>query len=168
MMSEQNIRAFLEGMEPDDVTDFMQSVSPEVRKSVWDNLSEEAKRETLFLLRFDEDDAAGIMTPRYLAVRSSITVSQAMNFVRKNVQNVETIYYLYVHRRDKTTDRCYLHQGPPLRRGPGAYQGNHGNPGHLGPRRNRPGRSRQNPRNLRPHIASGCGQLPPPPRYYHL
>ncbi|MBN2051037.1 MAG: magnesium transporter [Spirochaetales bacterium] len=96
LLSEQHIRAFLEGMEPDDVADFMQAVNPEVRKAVWDNLSEEAKRETLFLLRFDEDDAAGIMTPRYLAVRSSISVSQAMNFVRKNVENVETVYYIYV------------------------------------------------------------------------
>ncbi len=95
-LSEQNIRAFLEGMEPDDVTDFMQSVNPEIRKSVWNNLSEEAKRETLFLLRFDEDDAAGIMTPRYMAILASLTVSQAMNFIRKNVQNVETIYYIYV------------------------------------------------------------------------
>jgi len=95
-LSEQNIRAFLEGMEPDDVTDFMQAVNPEIRKSVWNNLSEEAKRETLFLLRFDEDDAAGIMTPRCMAIRASLTVSQAMNFIRKNVQNVETIYYIYV------------------------------------------------------------------------
>lgn len=96
MLSEQNIRTFLEGMEPDDVTDFMQSVNPEIRKSVWNNLSEEAKRETLFLLRFDEDDAAGIMTSRFLAIRASLTVAQAMNFVRKKASDVETIYYIYV------------------------------------------------------------------------
>ncbi|TFG59116.1 MAG: magnesium transporter, partial [Spirochaetales bacterium] len=71
-------------------------VSPDVRKSVWQNLSDEAKKESLFLLRFDEDDAAGLMTPRYLAIRSSITVSQALQFVRKGLQEVETVYYIYV------------------------------------------------------------------------
>jgi len=96
VLSVENVRMLLKEMEPDDLADFIQSVSPEVRKSVWQNLSDEAKRETLFLLRFDEDDAAGLMTPRYLAIRSTITVAQAINFIRKGTAEVETIYYIYV------------------------------------------------------------------------
>ncbi len=95
-LTAENRRILFEEMEPDDITDFMQSVSPEVREAVWKNLSDEAKEETRFLLRFDEDDAAGLMTPRYLALRSSQTVRQAINWVRKNVKDVETAYYLYV------------------------------------------------------------------------
>jgi len=59
-------------------------------------LSDEAKIETQFLLRFDEDDAAGLMTPRYLAIQTSLTVAQALRWVRKNVYDVETIYSIYV------------------------------------------------------------------------
>ncbi|MDX9801802.1 MAG: magnesium transporter, partial [Spirochaetia bacterium] len=59
-------------------------------------LSAEAKKETLFLLRFDEDDAAGLMTPRYIAVKPSITVAQALKFVRKGAEEIETVYYFYV------------------------------------------------------------------------
>ena len=95
-LSEQSINQILSEMDPDDLTDFIQSVSPEVRKSAWNSLSEESKKETLFLLRFDEDDAAGLMTPRYLAVRAGITVSQAISFVRKGALEVETVYYVYV------------------------------------------------------------------------
>ncbi|HUV06399.1 MAG TPA: magnesium transporter, partial [Spirochaetia bacterium] len=58
--------------------------------------SEEAKRETRFLLKFDEDDAAGLMTPRYLALASSLNVAQALGWVRRNAGNVETVYYIYV------------------------------------------------------------------------
>ncbi|MBI9105973.1 MAG: magnesium transporter [Spirochaetales bacterium] len=95
-LSAQSINQILSEMDPDDLTDFIQSVSPEVRKEAWNSLSEKAKKETLFLLRFDEDDAAGLMTPRYLAVRADISVSQAINFVRKGAVEVETVYYIYV------------------------------------------------------------------------
>ncbi len=95
-LSAQNARQLLAELEPDDLTDFLQAVSPEVRKSVWNNMSEESRKESLFLLRFDEDDAAGLMTPRYLAVRAAVTVSQALNFVRRNAKAVEIVYSLYV------------------------------------------------------------------------
>ncbi len=95
-LSEQSISQILSEMDPDDLADFIQSVSPDIRKEVWNNLSEEAKKETLFLLRFDEDDAAGIMTPRYLAIRAGITVGQALSFVRKGAHEVETVYYIYI------------------------------------------------------------------------
>ncbi len=95
-LSEQSLGQILSEMDPDDLTDFIQSVSPEVRKSAWNSLSEEAKKETLFLLRFDEDDAAGLMTPRYLAVRAGTSVAQAISFVRRAAVEVETVYYIYV------------------------------------------------------------------------
>ena len=95
-LSGEHKRILLEEMEPDDLTDFVQSISPEVRNAVWQSLSDDAKQETLFLLKFDEDDAAGLMTPRYLALSSSLNVSQALNWVRKNAADVETVYYIYV------------------------------------------------------------------------
>lgn len=95
-LSDQSLNQILSEMDPDDLVDFIQSVSPEVRKEAWNGLSEESKKETLFLLRFDEDDAAGLMTPRYLAIRAGITVGQALNFVRKGAHEVETVYYIYV------------------------------------------------------------------------
>ena len=92
----EHAKALLAEMDPDDLTDFIQSVSPEVRESVWNALEEEAKQETLLLLKYDYDDAAGLMTTRYLAIRPNLEVSQALTWVRKNMQNVETVYYIYV------------------------------------------------------------------------
>jgi len=62
-LSEQNKKELFKEMEPDDLVDIVQSVNPEIRNTVWESLSDEVKRETLFLLRFDEDDAAGLMNP---------------------------------------------------------------------------------------------------------
>ncbi len=95
-LSEQNKKELFKEMEPDDLVDIVQSVNPDVRNAVWESLSDEVKKETLFLLRFDEDDAAGIMNPRYLAIRSSIKVSQALEFIRKNADEVELLYNIYV------------------------------------------------------------------------
>lgn len=91
-----NIRTIFEEMDPDDLVDVIQAVSPEARSAVWNELSAEAKQETQFLLRFDEDDAAGLMTPRYLAVRPDVTVGQTIQFIRRNGVDVETVYYIYV------------------------------------------------------------------------
>ena len=96
VLSGENLKLLFAELEPDDIVDFMQRVSPEIRRAVWENLSEESRRETLFLLRFDEDDAAGLMTPRYMAVRSGVTVAQTLNFIRKGSAKVETVYYVYV------------------------------------------------------------------------
>ena len=79
-LSEEHAKILLEEMEPDDLTDFIQSISQEVRDAVWSNLSDESKEETKMLLKFDEDDAAGIMTPRYLAISATLTFAVAARF----------------------------------------------------------------------------------------
>ncbi|OQY34010.1 MAG: magnesium transporter [Spirochaetaceae bacterium 4572_59] len=95
-LSEQAARSLLEDMEPDDLVDLIQDLSPELRSAVWENMNEEARKETTFLLRFDEDDAAGLMTPRYAAILADKTVAQALSFIRNSMDKLETIYYIYV------------------------------------------------------------------------
>jgi magnesium transporter len=92
----QSKKSLFKMMEPDDLVDIMQSASKEVRDAVWENLSDESKREMLFLLRFDEDAAAGLMTPRFLAVQAGITVAQAINFIRAKCDSVEYLFSIYV------------------------------------------------------------------------
>jgi magnesium transporter len=95
-LTSDNAKALLAEMDPDDLTDFIQSVSPEVREAVWNNLGEEARQETQFLLKYDYDDAAGLMTTRYLGIRPNIKVSSALRWVRKSAAEVETVYSIYV------------------------------------------------------------------------
>jgi magnesium transporter len=95
-LTTENAKLLLAEMDPDDLTDFIQSVSPEVRESVWNALGEDAKRETQFLLKYDSDDAAGLMTPRYMAIRPTLSVAQALSWIRKSAMNTETVYTVYV------------------------------------------------------------------------
>ncbi|MDF1566460.1 MAG: magnesium transporter [Spirochaetaceae bacterium] len=95
-LSEEATRDLLEVMDPDDLVDLIQTVSPEVRSEVLGHLSGEARREAEFLLRFDDDDAAGLMTTRYAAIREDLTNAQALAFLRRAPEELETIYYVYV------------------------------------------------------------------------
>jgi magnesium transporter len=95
-LTTENAKLLLAEMDPDDLTDFIQSVSPEVRESVWNALGEDAKRETQFLLKYDSDDAAGLMTPRYMAIRPTLSVAQALSWIRKSALKTETVYTVYV------------------------------------------------------------------------
>ena len=95
-LSEKAARDLWAGMEPDDLVDLIQDLSPELRASVWENMSDKAREEMTFLLRFDEDDAAGLMTTRYAAILADISVAHALNFIRSRMDTLETVYYVYV------------------------------------------------------------------------
>ncbi len=94
-LSLSNMQAIAKQIAPDDLVNLIQELSQEVRKSLWNSLSAEAQEEMRLLLRYDADDAAGLMTSRYVAVRADLTVAQALNYLR-HVGKVETIYYIYV------------------------------------------------------------------------
>ncbi len=91
-----NMQNLFSLIEPEDLVDIFQALPDTVRSDIWDSLDDSAKQEMIFLLRFDHDDAAGIMTPRYLAVRSNISVKQCMIFVRRTAPELRSLYYIYV------------------------------------------------------------------------
>ena len=96
MLPLERIKTLLAAIPPDDLVDIMQVAAPEVRSALWSTISPEAQQELKFLLRFDAEDAAGIMTSRYLAIHADFTVRQAITFVRQAGRTVETVYYIYV------------------------------------------------------------------------
>ena len=95
-MSTGHLEELIGEMEPDDLVDILQNVDADLRREVWETLGAEERREMLFLLRFDEDDAAGLMTPRYLSIQRNVTVGQALRFVRRNAESVEIVSFVYV------------------------------------------------------------------------
>jgi magnesium transporter len=49
------------------------------------------------LLAYAEDEAGGLMNPRFARVRPEMTVEEAIRYVRRQAQEqLETIYYVYV------------------------------------------------------------------------
>ena len=90
-------RSWVRLLAPDDAADLIQATKPEERDSVLGLLEENMRREVTALLKYAEDDAGGLMNPRYARLRPEMTVDEAIRYLRKQAQErLETIYYLYV------------------------------------------------------------------------
>jgi magnesium transporter len=83
-------------LDPDDAADLIQICSAEDRSSFLELLDDQTRTEVRALLAYQEDHAAGLMTPRFARVRPEVTVDEAIRYLRKQAGRVETIYYAYV------------------------------------------------------------------------
>jgi magnesium transporter len=89
-------RAWMRLLAPDDAADVVQATPPEERESLLSLLDERTIVEVRALLAFAEDDAGGLMNPRYARVRPDATVDEAIAYVRRQArERLETIYVVY-------------------------------------------------------------------------
>lgn len=90
-------RWWLRQLEPDDITDILQEMPEDQRINVLALLDVTTKKEVMALLAFAEDEAGGLMSPRYARVRPDMSVDEAITYLHKQARGqVETIYYCYV------------------------------------------------------------------------
>lgn len=81
----------------DDVADFIQHVAAEARQDVLSLLDEVTRQEVMGLLAYAEDEAGGVMNPRYIRLRPDMSVEEAIRYLRAQARTpIETIYYTYV------------------------------------------------------------------------
>jgi len=90
-------RSWIRLLAPDDAADLLQEARPEERAELMALLDPPTRREVGTLLAYEEDDAGGLMSPRYARLRPDMTVDEAIGYLRMQArQNVETINYAYV------------------------------------------------------------------------
>ena len=89
-------RLWLRLLPPDDAVDLIQETPSEERDRLLELLDDTTRREVRALLAHAEDDAGGLMNPRFARIRSDMTVGEAFRYLRKQSPQVETIYYAYV------------------------------------------------------------------------
>ncbi len=89
-------RLWMRVLPPDDAADLLQHVSPETRASLLALLDEPTRREVTALLAYAEDEAGGLMSPRFARIRAEMTVDEAIAYLRRQARvQLETIYYAY-------------------------------------------------------------------------
>ncbi len=87
---------------PDDVADLLQSVSAETRQRLETLLEPAARLEAGALLAYAEDEAGGLMNPRFARLRPDMSVDAAISYLRRQTQNrLATFYYAYVLEGDQ-------------------------------------------------------------------
>ena len=95
-------RSWMRLLPPDDAADLLQEATPEDREELLGLLDEPTRKEVKALLAYQEDQAGGLMSPRYARVRSDMTVDEAVSYLRQQARaQVETIYVAYVLAQDQ-------------------------------------------------------------------
>jgi magnesium transporter len=90
-------RYWIRLLPPDDIADLIQAAPVEEREGLVSLLDERTRHEVNALLAYAEDEAGGLMNPRYARVRPDMTVDEAVSYLRKLArQNLGTFNYAYV------------------------------------------------------------------------
>ena len=99
--SDAELTAALEEMALDDAADILEEMPASVVKRVLARSSKKTRDSLNRLLNYPADSAGSIMTPEYIRLRKDMTVPQALELIRREGENSETVYTLYVTERNK-------------------------------------------------------------------
>lgn len=86
----------VEAMSPDDRAALLDELPPEVAQRLIASLSPEERRITQAILGYPEESVGRLMTPDYVSLKSSWTIGQALDHIRKVGRDAETINVVYV------------------------------------------------------------------------
>ncbi len=90
-------RSWIRLLPLDDVADFVQRLPADERAETLQLLDEVSRLEVVGLLAYADDEAGGVMNPRYIRLRPEMSVEEAIRYIRAQARTpVETIYYGYV------------------------------------------------------------------------
>lgn len=95
-MSDEKVADVLEEMEPDEAADLLAELPPERSKGLLDLMEQDEAADVRRLLTYPEDTAGGIMTTEYAVIPPDLTATQALQYLRENSPDAETIFYVYV------------------------------------------------------------------------
>ena len=91
-------RIWIRLLPPDDLADLIQAIPETERESIMnDDVDVSTRRELVALLAYAEDQAGGLMNPRFARIRPEMRVDEAIKYLYKQAQEqLETMRYIYV------------------------------------------------------------------------
>lgn len=95
-LSHEERLQILTRMAPDDAVDLLEELPPDMVRDLLARLTREDSVELSELLSYEPDTAGGLMSPDVVAVRADSTVADAIETLRKEAEEAETLYYAYV------------------------------------------------------------------------
>ena len=101
-LTDKELKAVVDDLFVDDATDLVEEMPANVVKRILAQADPATRRMINELLKYPEDSAGGVMTTELMELRPDMTVSEAMESIRKNGVDKETINNCYVTDRDRT------------------------------------------------------------------
>ncbi|HEY4086096.1 MAG TPA: magnesium transporter [Bryobacteraceae bacterium] len=100
-LPEEQRHVWMRLLAPDDAADVVQEAGPERREDLLALLDEPTQKEVIALLAYKEDEAGGLMNPRFARLRPDVTVDVAISYLRKEAPSIVQMNYAYVLDREQ-------------------------------------------------------------------
>ena len=95
-MGREEVTSILNEMSPDDRTALLEELPSSAAKQLIMYLSAEERKVAQTLLNYPENSVGRLMTPDYVAVKPEWTVKEALDYIRENGNDSETLNLIYV------------------------------------------------------------------------
>jgi magnesium transporter len=90
-------RSWMRLLAPDDCADLVQEIPHEDREELLSLLDDTTRKEVNGLMAYAEDDAGGLMNPRFVRVRPEMTADEAITYLRRQAPDrAGAMHYAYV------------------------------------------------------------------------
>lgn len=94
--SDQEFSKILDQLYIDDVMDMLDELPASVVDRILKNADSQTRAEINRFLKYEEESAGSVMTSEFVRIRSSMTVAEAVNYIRRVGAHKETVYVIYV------------------------------------------------------------------------
>jgi magnesium transporter len=98
-LSPERAAEIVEELEDDDAADMLRELAPEAQQRILSEVEDRADVERL--LRYDPETAGGLMTSHVVTVRDTATVEEALEAIRRQSEEVEDFYQVFVIDADR-------------------------------------------------------------------
>lgn len=96
LFSDRELKNIIEDMYTDDLVDFIDEMPANIVERILKNATSETRNTINKFLKYEENTAGSVMTSEYLDVKSSNTVTQTINKIRKFGKDIESLSVIYV------------------------------------------------------------------------
>lgn len=91
----QEVLEIVDRMSPDDRVRLFDELPAKVVRQLLMEMSPQERDATAMMLGYEPGTAGRIMTPEYIALKETMTVAAALDYIRGLAEVKETVYYLY-------------------------------------------------------------------------
>ena len=109
--TDERVKEFVNGLAPDDRVKLLDELPALVAKKLIASLSHEEREVTNILMGYEPETAGHIMTTEYISLNKDMTAGQALEKVRRQAKEKETIYTLFVTDSTKKLEGVLTLQG---------------------------------------------------------
>ncbi len=96
VLTDKEIKAVLDELYMDDTVDLIEEMPSNIVKRILKHIPKEDRQTINRLLQYPDDSAGSMMTTEFIDLKENMTVEEALEKIKKEAENTETIYTCYV------------------------------------------------------------------------